>query len=88
MIKYQILKEIENFGRTKNVTSIKQGIKFSKEQYLDRKITLLELKILIKSISLNKAAGPDEITNEMLKDLIEIIGSYIVDLFNEWLSNG
>ena len=55
---------------------------------MDRKITLLELKTLIKSISLNKAAGPDEITNEMLKDLIEIIGSYIVDLFNEWLSNG
>ena len=37
---------------------------------------------------MNKTPGPDEITNEMLKDLIEIIGSYIVDLFNEWLSNG
>ena len=55
---------------------------------MDRKITLLELKALSKVLSLNKTPGPDEITNEMLKDLIEIIGSYIVDLFNEWLSNG
>ena len=39
-------------------------------------------------LSLNKAAGPDEITNEILKELIEIIGEYIVDLYNDWLSNG
>ena len=55
---------------------------------MDRKVNLLELKNLSKSLSLNKAAGPDEITNEILKELIEIIGEYIVDLYNDWLSNG
>ena len=30
--------------------------------------------MIVKTLSKNKAAGPDGITNEMLMDLIEVIG--------------
>ncbi len=40
------------------------------------------------SLSKNKAAGPDEITNEMLVMLSDIIVEQIVDLFNKWLKEG
>ena len=40
------------------------------------------------SLSKNKAAGHDEITNEMLVVLLDTIIDQIIDLFNKWLKEG
>ena len=40
------------------------------------------------SLSKNKAAGPDEVTNEMLVVLLDTIIDQIIDLFNKWLKEG
>ena len=40
------------------------------------------------SLSKNKTACPDEITNEMLVVLLDTIIDQIIDLFNKWLKEG
>ena len=69
-----LFKEINEYENENKLKSKKYGREFDKTKNLNRKITLLELKQLSKLLSLNKATGPDEMTNEILKELIEIIG--------------
>ncbi len=40
---------------------------------IDRRTNINEVKSAIKSISKGKREGPDEIKNELLKELIDII---------------
>jgi len=55
---------------------------------LEARITTEELTLTIKSLPINKAAGPSGIKYEMLKNLGEEGSTVLLELFNLFLSKG
>ena len=47
-----------------------------------------EVKVVLKSLPLGKAAGPDGVSNRILKELADIISLPFFDLFNQSLALG
>ena len=51
-------------------------------------ITPAEVQIILKSLPIGKASGPDEINNIILRELAEVLSSPLACLFNQSLSQG
>ena len=51
-------------------------------------VTSAELHIILKSLPVGKATGPDEINNVILRELAEVLASLLACLFNQSLSHG
>ena len=51
-------------------------------------LTTDEVKIVLKSLPLGKAAGPDGVNNRVLKELADVLSLPLCDLFNQSLSIG
>ena len=51
-------------------------------------LTTDEVTIVLKSLPLGKAAGPDGVNNRVLKELADVLSLPLCDLFNQSLSTG
>ena len=51
-------------------------------------VTPAEVQIILKSLPVGKATGPDEINNVILRELAEVLASPLACLFNQSLSQG
>ena len=54
----------------------------------DIKVTPAEVQIILKSLPVGKATGPDEIKNVILRELAEVLASPLACLFNQSLCQG
>ena len=59
-----------------------------KIQDLDMPFTIDEILVAIKTLKTNKAPCPDQIRNELLKDLGVQIAPLLCQLFNNYLDTG
>ena len=51
-------------------------------------VTPAEVQIILKSLPVDKATGPHEINNLILRELAEVLASPLACLFNQSLSQG
>ena len=57
-------------------------------EHLNRPITSMEIKIVIKSLPTNKSPGPDGLTSEFYKKFREGITSILLKLFQKIAGEG
>ena len=66
----------------------KNDMERQKIEDLDMPFTIEEILEAIKTLKTNKAPGPDQIRNELLKELSVLIAPILCQIFNDYLDTG
>ena len=57
------------------------------KNYLEREITIDEIKVVINELKTNKAAGLDGVTSQMIANMGDLMENKLLELFNYiWIS--
>ena len=64
------------------MTEIETDMNEGKELEINKCITIKEIEDAINKTKNNKAAGPDQITNEMMKEGMNIIKEHLKEILN------